>query len=119
MKKAMTCLLMLACAMILCGCSSNPSSAPAQMQSVPADYGQVVDMAKAEFAVVFQHHENVQITETSTMARSDDVRKIVVQISYSSANGDGVYGFLFRLDDDGNPELITHGDNVTIDNLLK
>lgn len=53
------------------------------------------------------------------MARTDDVKEIVVQIEYSSSNGSGVYGFLYNLDDYANPELIEHGRDVTIDNILK
>ena len=53
------------------------------------------------------------------MARTDDAKEIVVQIEYSSNNGSGVYGFLYNLDDYANPELIEHGQDVTIDNLLK
>lgn len=61
----------------------------------------------------------MQIEENVTMARTDDSKEIVVQFKYSSSNGNGVYGFLYNLDDYANPELVQHGEDITIDNLLE
>ena len=43
----------------------------------------------------------------------------VVQITYTSDNGDGVYGFEFTKDSYGNWEILQQGEDVTIDNLVK
>lgn len=86
---------------------------------VSKDYGKVIELAKSEFNYIFKEFEDIQIEETVTMARTDDENEIVVQIKYSSSNGDGVYGFIYNLEDYANPELIQHGKNVTVDNLLQ
>lgn len=52
------------------------------------------------------------------MARTDDVRQVVVQFKYASDHGSGAYGFLYRLDDDAAPELMRHGEDITIETLL-
>ena len=53
------------------------------------------------------------------MARTDGEENVIVQIRYTSPQGDGVYGFEYSLEDYANPELIQHGENVTIDSLLE
>ena len=118
MKRIIALTLALICLLGLCGCNNNADS-PAEHEAVSADYGRVIDLAKEEFAEVFKEFEDVQIEETATMTRTDDAKEIVVQIKYSSSNGDRVYGFLYNLDDYANPELIQHGEDITIDNLLK
>lgn len=82
------------------------------------DYGKAVELAKKEFAQVFREFEDVEILETSTMARTDDAREIVVQFRYSCGNGEGLYGFLYSLDDYTNPELLQQGEDVTMDAIL-
>ena len=119
MKKKIALTLALICLLGLCGCNNNNADSPAEHEAVSADYGKVIDLAKEEFAEVFKEFEDVQIEETATMTRTDDAKEIVVQIKYSSSNGDRVYGFLYNLDDYANPELIQHGEDITIDNLLK
>ena len=118
MKRIIAMTLAIVCLLGLCGCNNNADS-PAEHEAVSADYGKVIDLAKEEFAEVFKEFEDVQIEETATMTRTDDAKEIVVQIKYSSSNGDRVYGFLYNLDDYANPELIQHGEDITIDNLLK
>lgn len=88
-------------------------------EAASVDYGKVTELAKAEFAKVFNEFENVQIEETAAMARTDNPKKIVVQFKYSSSSGNGVYGFLYTLDDSANPELAEQGKDITIDNLLR
>ncbi len=119
MKRIIALTLALICLLGLCGCNNNNADSPAEHEAVSADYGKVIDLAKEEFAEVFKEFEDVQIEETATMTRTDDAKEIVVQIKYSSSNGDRVYGFLYNLDDYANPELIQHGEDITIDNLLK
>ena len=86
---------------------------------VSKDYGKVIELAKMEFTNVFNEYENIHIEETSTMARTDEEDTVVVQIRYTSSQGDGVYGFKYSLEDYANPELIQHGENVTIDSFLE
>lgn len=117
MKRIIVLTLALICILGLCGCNNTMVSSVEIM--VSKDYGKVIELAKAEFAEVFKEFENVQIEETSTMARTDDSKEIVVQFEYSSSNGNGIYGFLYNLDDYANPELVQHGEDITIDNLLE
>ena len=119
MKRIIALTLALVCLFGLCGCNNNNADSPAEHEAVSADYGKVIDLAKEEFAEVFKEFEDVQIEETTTMARTDDAKEIVVQFKYSSSNGDGVYGFLYNLDDYDNPELVQHGEDITIDSLLE
>ena len=53
------------------------------------------------------------------MSRTGEEKIVIVQIRYTSSQGDGVYGFEYSLEDYANPELIQHGENVTIDSLLE
>ncbi|MBQ6876247.1 MAG: hypothetical protein IJN46_08460 [Lachnospiraceae bacterium] len=119
MRRITALILALICLLGLCGCNDNTADTTAEHEDVSADYGKVIDLAKTEFAEIFKEFEDAQIEETTTMTRTDDAKEIVVQIKYSSSNGDGLYGFLFNLDDYANPELMQHGENITIDNLLK
>ena len=119
MKRIIVLTLVFICLLSLCGCNNNTADTTAEHEAVSADYGKVIDLAKEEFAEVFKEFEDVQIEETTTMARTDDAKEIVVQFKYSSSNGDGVYGFLYNLDDYDNPELVQHGEDITIDNLIK
>lgn len=119
MKKHITILLTLFCTVGLFGCNNTTTISESKSEIVSADYGKVIELAKAEFTEIFKQFEDIQIDETSTMTRTDDVKQIVVQIRYSSSNGSGVYGFEYGLDQYDNLELIRHGDDVTIDNLLK
>jgi len=118
MKRRIACILVLVCALALCGCRNNDSDTAAKHEEVSADYGKVIELAQAEFAEVYKEFEDVQIDETATMTRTDDNREIVVQIKYSSGNGAGVYGFLYTFDEYGNPELLQHGEDITIDSLI-
>lgn len=120
MKRLLFFMMVLVSICGLSGCKDNaPEETPGVEESVSADYGKVIELAKEEFNEIFKEFENLKIEETTTMARTDDAKEIVVQIEYSSNNGSGVYGFLYNLDDYANPELIEHGQDVTIDNLFK
>lgn len=119
MKKIIALTLALICLLGLCGCNNNTADTTAEHEAVSADYGKVIDLAKTEFAEIFKEFEDVQIEETATMTRTDDAKEIVVQFKYSSSNGNGAYGFLYNLDDYANPELVQHGEDITIDNLLE
>ena len=54
-----------------------------------------------------------------SLEMSAEATNIVVQITYTSDNGDGVYGFEFAKDAYGNWEILQKGEHVTINNLLK
>lgn len=118
MKKIIALTLALVCLLGLCGCNNNNADSPAEHEAVSADYGKVIDLAKEEFAEVFKEFKDVQIEETTTMARTDEAKEIVVQFKYSTSNGNGLYGFLYTIDAYGNHELMQHGENITIDNLI-
>ena len=47
------------------------------------------------------------------------LRQLIEPIKYSSSNGNGLYGFLYTIDEYGNHELMQHGEDITIDNLIK
>ena len=119
LKRIIVLTLVFICLLSLCGCNNNTADTTAEHEAVSADYGKVIDLAKEEFAEVFKEFENVQIEETTTMARTDDAKEIVVQFKYSSSNGNGLYGFLYTIDEYGNHELMQHGEDITIDNLIK
>ena len=119
MKRLLVFIMVLVSICGLSGCNGNAPEETPGVESVSADYGKVIELAKEEFNEIFKEFENLKIEETTTMARTDDAKEIVVQIEYSSNNGSGVYGFLYNLDDYANPEMIEHGQDVTIDNLLK
>ena len=119
MKRIIGLILALVCLLGMCGCNNNNADSPAEHEAVSADYGKVIDLAKEEFAEVFKEFEDVQIEEISTMARTDDAKEIVVQFKYSSSNGNGLYGFLYTIDEYGNHEFMQHGKDITIDNLIK
>ena len=119
MKKINRFIFILTCIFGLVGCNGNGFDSTAETEIVSTAYGKVIVLAKAEFSEIFKEYEDMKIEETSTMARTDDEKEIVVQIKYSSDNGNGMYGFVYNLEDDANPELIQHGEDITIDNLLK
>ena len=119
MKKIIAVILACFCILGTCGCNNNIPDSIAEHEAVTADYGKVIELAKEEFTEVFKEFENIQIEQISTMARTDDSKEIVVQFEYSSNGGNGIYGFLYNLDDYANPELLKHGKEITIDYLLE
>ena len=119
MKRIIVLTLVLVCLFGVCGCNNNNDDTPTEHKAVSADYGKVIELAKEEFTEVFKEFEDVQIEETTTMARTDDAKEIVVQFKYLSSTGNGLYGFLYTIDEYGNHELMQHGEDITIDNLIK
>ncbi|MBR6579416.1 MAG: hypothetical protein IKK74_10780 [Clostridia bacterium] len=117
MKKIIALFLALICLNFF-GCSNADDNKP-KSENVSIDYGTVIDLAKAEFSEIFKELENLQTKGISTMAKTDNANEVIVQIKYSSSNGEGVYGFLYNIDDPANPKLIDRGEDITIDNLLK
>lgn len=116
MKKIFLTLLFIC--LLLAGCSGTNSSTDTKTEEVSADYGKVIEIAKDEFSSVFSEFDNLEVTETATMVRSNDESHIVIQFKYESGNGSGIYGFEYQKDEYGNYELIQQGEEVTIDNLV-
>ena len=111
-------LLVLLCSVVLSACT-NSSNANVVEESVPVSYGKPIELAKEEFETVFAGYEGLKITETASLSRTDDATNIVVQITYTSDHGDGVYGFEYIKDEYGNWDILQQGEDVTIDNLVK
>ena len=118
MKKTLLLLLTLLLASAASACS-NSSETNFEVAGVSVSYGKLIELAKEEFVTIFAEFEGMEITETSTLSRTDEATNIVVQITYTSDNGDGVYGFEFSKDAYGNWEILQQGEDITIDNLVK
>ena len=118
MKKTVLLLLTLLLVFASSACS-NSSDATVGVAGVTVFYGKPIELAKEEFETIFAEYKGLEITETATLDRTDEANNIVVQITYTSDNGDGVYGFEFAKDSYGNWEILQQGEDVTIDNLVK
>ena len=111
-------LLIVLLTLVLSLSSCQKPDAVAVTEVVPADYGVGIELAKEEFDRIFSEFTDLQITETVTASRTDDSGTYIVQITYSSENGDGVYGFVIGKNENGDAEILSHGEDVTVDNLL-
>ncbi|MBQ4051387.1 MAG: hypothetical protein IJD13_07130 [Oscillospiraceae bacterium] len=111
-------LLIVLLTLVLSLSSCQKPDAVAVTEVVPADYGAGIELAKEEFDRIFSEFTDLQITETVTASRTDDSGTYIVQITYSSENGDGVYGFVIGKNENGDTEILSHGEDVTVDNLL-
>lgn len=118
MKKTLLLLLTLLSVFVSSACSNSLDS-DFEVSGVSVSYGKPIELAKEEFETIFAEYEGLEITETATLSRTDEATNIVVQITYTSDNGDGVYGFEFAKDRYGNWEILQQGEDVTIDNLVK
>ena len=118
MKKIITLFLLLACIASMAGCKNNTAEGGVKNEIASNDLGNAVELAKTEFETIFKEFKNLQIEEAVTMARPES-KEWIIQFIYSSDNGDGVYGFLYNVEDTANPELIQHGEEITVDNMLK
>ena len=114
-------LLLVPLSILLCfsACSNNNIATDVATECVPADYGSAIELAEAEFDVIFTAFDGLVIQDISTMTRTDDNRNVLVQITYTSNNGDGIYGFEFLKDEYGNYGILQQGEAVTIDNLIR
>lgn len=118
MKRYLLLLLVLITALALSTCS-NPSDADPQEERTTVSYGKPLELAKGEFDTIFTEYDGVKITDIATLSRTDEATNIVVQITYTSDRGDGVYGFEYIKDEYGNWDILQQGKDVTIDNLVK
>jgi hypothetical protein len=110
-------LLLFVC-LLLSACSHNAVS-DVVTEQVPIDYGKVIELAQKEFNAVFDEFTNLKIQETKTATRAGNVKHFIIEITYSSDNGNGVYGLEYLKDDYGNYELLQQGENVSVYNLVK
>ena len=105
--------------LILSACANDPaSSTDVISESVPADYGIAIEYAEAEFRSVFAEFQALEITDTVTAVRVDDINTLIVQFTYTSQNGNGVYGFEVQKDENGNVEILRQGEHVTMNALV-
>ena len=118
MKRKLLLLLVLMIVLAMSACSNSPN-ADAQEERTTVSYGKTLELAKEEFETVFAEHDGLDITDIATLSRTDDATNIVVQITYTSDQGDGVYGFEYIKDEYGNWDILQQGEDVTIDNLVK
>lgn len=109
--------LVMATSMVACGVS-NEENNEVKTETMPEEYGDSVIVAQNEFYSVFSQFDGLEIAETSTMMKTNN-NSLVVQFSYLSDNGSGVYGFEITRDDYGNYEIVRQGKDVTIDNLVE
>ena len=119
MKKIMVTLLCFTLALSLAGCGTKTVHNDGETEDVPADYGDAVIVAQEAFDRTFSEYDNVKITQTATMVRTNNDNRLIIQFTYSSSNGNGVYGFEIEKTATGSYDIIQQGENVTIDNLVK
>ena len=109
-------LLLILSMLMACGAGSIDHEVTTEIMS--EDYGDAIILALDEFTNTFSAYDGIEITETSTAVRTNDSNKLIVQFSYSSNNGDGVYGYEISRDHYGGYEIVRQGEDVTIDNLV-
>lgn len=119
MKKIIVTLLCFALALPLVGCGTKTVQNDRETEGVPADYGDAIVVAQEEFDRVFSEYDNMIITQTATMVRTNNENRLIIQFTYSSSNGNGVYGFEIEKTATGSYDLIQQGENITIDNLVQ
>lgn len=119
MKRILCILTMLVMVISMAACSASKENNEVKTEITPDDYGDAVIVAQNEFNSVFSQFDGLEIAETSTMVRTNNNNRLVVQFSYLSDNGNGVYGFEITRDDYGNYEIVRQGKDITIDNLVE
>ena len=105
---------------ILCFCvtACQGKETDVKEEKKAIEYGHLVEEAKTEFLYIFKDFENISITETVTMGRTDEAETLLVEFKYSSDNGSGVYGFIMDEDEYGNPVIVDKGADINLNNLL-
>ena len=104
--------------LLLTACSSS-QAVETVTETASDDLVAVLELAESEFFSVFSEYDGLEITDTTTMARSDDSGQVLVQFGYTSENGSGVYGFLIGTDESWNYTILEHGETLTVDRLLE
>lgn len=118
MKQNLLLLLVLITTLALSACS-NSSDTDTQEERTTVSYGNPIELANGEFDSIFTEYDGLEITDIATLSRTDEATNIVVQITYTSDHGAGVYGFEYIKDEYGNWDILQQGEDVTIDNLVK
>ena len=90
-KRIISLLMCMLLLVSITGCGTKTDDI--KSEEMPADYGWAVTVAQNEFNRTFSDFPNLEITETSTMARTTSTESVVIQLRYSSDNGNGIYGF--------------------------
>ena len=113
--------LIIATLMLTLSACASDSAAQTDVisESVPADYGIAIEYAENEFLSIFAEFQELEITDTVTAVRVDDSNTLIVQFTYTSQNGNGVYGFEVRKDEYGNVEILRQGEHVTLNALVE
>lgn len=106
-------------ALTLTACAADSDNTDVTSEMVPAEYGTAIEYAQAEFRSVFAEFQELEITDTVTAVRVDDTNTLIVQFTYTSQNGSGVYGFEMRKDEHGNVEILRQGEHVTLNALVE
>ena len=112
MKKK-TFILLILIIVLLSACTNSPSTNVTE-ESVPVSYGKPIELAKEEFEREFAEYEGLEIIDTATLSRTDEATNIVVQITYTSDRGDGVYGFEYIKDEYGNWDILQQGEDCLL-----
>lgn len=90
-------MVLLISTLLLSGCHDTDNSvSDTNTEAVPANYAAGVEQATDEFLSIFSSFQNLEVIETSTMVRTDDNSLIVIQFTYTSDNGNGIYGLNIR-----------------------
>lgn len=116
MKSIFKFILVFTLCLCLTACQSNANGV--NEEKMPVEYGRLAEEAKNEFLYIFKDFENLSITETVTMGRTDEAETLLIEFKYTSDNGDGVYGFIMDEDEYGNPVIIDKGADITVNTLL-
>ena len=119
MKKLSIVMALFGVLSVLVACSAKSTDDETKTEVLSEDYGNAIILAQNEFANAFSEYDKLEIIETHTMIRTNDSNRLIVQFSYLSDNGDGIYGYEILRDEHGGYEIVQQGEEVTIDNLVK
>ena len=119
MKKLSMVMVLFVVLSVLVACSAKSTNDEAKTEVLSEDYGNAIILAQNEFANAFSEYDKLEIIETHTMVRTNDSNRLIVQFSYLSDDGDGIYGYEILRDEHGSYEIVQQGEEVTIDNLVK
>ena len=119
MKKLSLVMALFVMLSILVACNAKSTADEARTEILPQDYGNAIIFAQNEFTNTFSAYDEIEINETHTMVRTNDSNRLIVQFSYLSNNGDGIYGYEILRNEHGGYEIVQQGEEVTIDNLVR
>ena len=130
MKKAILAALMCALLLTMTGCNAVDEAlgrlgddikasrldTPEKTDSgIDWSYVPVVrEMAVTMFTEAFP---NATVTETSVASKNGDGKRVIVTLTYQMDNRNGIYGFDYTKNEQGEYELTRYGDGVNSDDL--